>query len=97
MYRAPPIGTELRNQWVQRIEQNTNDPMNVFHFLVCENHFQPSEITKKKDRNILQREAIPSILPSESCFGVQIVDRNINEANVIKNPNLITEFENAEK
>lgn len=62
-YRAPPAGTEKRIQWVSAIETHQEVGIHTSQILVCENHFEEFLIQKRKDRNILQKGAVPSIFP----------------------------------
>lgn len=57
--RAPAVGSALRNRWIKSIEDNTKTELKSFYFLACQRHFHPSQIQKKKDRNILDKEAVP--------------------------------------
>lgn len=56
-------GKDQRYQWTLAIEkyQKINDAN--AQILVCELHFDPKSITRRKDRNILTKGTIPTLFP----------------------------------
>lgn len=52
-------------QWVCAIEKHQQVDFVTGQILVCELHFDAKLITKRKDRNVLDRQAIPTIFPCD--------------------------------
>lgn len=56
-----------RQQWISSIQQyqqiENQSPM-----MICEFHFDLEQITKRKDRNILEKGARPTIFPNSPLF-----------------------------
>ena len=56
-----PRNTELKQKWINSIKSFTSNLENVSAFLVCEKHFKNDQINRRKDRNLLKNDAIPTI------------------------------------
>lgn len=61
-YRVPSPGDSRRDEWISAIEVH-QEFQHFSSIFVCEEHFDQSMIIKKKDKNILAKEAIPNIFP----------------------------------
>lgn len=65
LYRIPPVGSELRSQWIAAISAHIKEAPQLCYFFVCENHFEQSLVNKRKDRSILAKGAVPTIFSSD--------------------------------
>lgn len=60
----PPIGTDLRHEWITSILTYTEEEPKFSYNLICELQFEPSLIKKRADRSILSKNAVPTIFPN---------------------------------
>lgn len=66
--RIPSVGSEERTKWILAIESNQKVEEYSFHIILCEKHFDPCLITRRKDRNILAKGALPTIFPNSTRY-----------------------------
>lgn len=57
-----PTDIEMRNEWVKAIEAVSSTSATSGQFLLCENHFEKNLIKRQKNRTILAKGSIPTIL-----------------------------------
>lgn len=67
MFQIAPYSAkdEVKHQWVCAIEKHQKVDFYHCQILVCELHFDAKLITKRKDRNILDKQAVPTIFPCD--------------------------------
>lgn len=54
-------GDEQKHQWISAIEKYQKITDSQAYILICELHFDPASITKRKNRNILAKGTIPTV------------------------------------
>lgn len=76
LYLSNRAKDEQRHQWMSAIENHQELGNFVGQILVCELHFDPSSIKRRKDRNILAKGTIPTVftdLNRYNCLAIFVI------------------------
>lgn len=63
-----PVNGDSRQKWIDAIESHQTFDIADRQFGICELHFQSENIDRRKTKNDLKKDALPSIFPFRELY-----------------------------